>query len=375
MRERRIKRLILCSVCLCAAALMPMIAALSCYAENYPDLSKVEPSLYYPDNQQFFHRPGTGFVLISTDSLSSTKAALLDSGGNLDYSCVRDATAIKFVYQAAALCGNYLYLAGMSPTAADCAKIGRLDLSSGKCIINNVLGVSCDFTRDFSADAQGRVFLVTAAAGTQIDESMPASLFLFDGAHNNGTISPQKPEPASSAPASSIPDSSVPVSQPSESSASEGSSSQSSSSPDEMPDDLPPVIENYDFSGPVTVEALQKELDENHLNQKLRVFTGDKKEVKSGNIGTGQIVLTTQDSKTVSTYIAVIPGDLDGSGTVTDYDCRLLYDYFTRTGTENASVLSGPYLEAAKISDENRTDKSGRSLQTGDLLKIKRLIK
>ena len=364
MRERRIKRLILCSVCLCAAALMPMIAALSCYAENYPDISKVEPSLYYPDNQQFFHRPGTGFLLISTDSLSSTKAALLDSGGKLDYGSVKDVTAIKFVYQAAALCGNYLYLAGMSP-AADCAEIGRLDLSSGKCIINNVPGVSCDFTRDFSADAQGRIFLVTAAAGTQIDGSTPASLFLFDGANNNGTISPQDPEPASS-----IPDSSVPASRPAES-----SDSSDASSPDQMPDDLPPVIENYDFSGPVTMEALQKELDENHLNQELRVFTGDKKEVKSGNIGTGQIVLTMLNGKTASAYIAVIPGDLDGSGTVTDYDCRLLYDYFTRTGTENASVLSGPYLEAAKISDENRTDKSGRSLQTGDLLKIKRLIK
>ncbi|WP_312691809.1 hypothetical protein [Caproiciproducens sp.] len=370
MRERRIKRLILCSVCLCAAALMPIVAALSCYAENYPDISKVESRLYYPDNQQFFHRPGTGFVLISTDSLSSTKAALLDNGGKLDYSSVRDVTAIKFAYQAAALCGNYLYLAGMSPAAADCAEIGRLDLSNGKCIINNVPGVSCDFTRDFSADAQGRVFLVTAAADTQIDGNTPASLFLFDGAHNNGTISPQNPEPASSVPVSS-----VPVSQPSESSDSGGSSSQSSSFPDEMPDDLPPVIENYDFSGPVTMEALQKELDENHLNQKLRVFTGDKKEVKSGNIGTGQIVLTTLNGKTASAYIAVIPGDLDGSGTVTDYDCRLLYDYFTRTGTENASVLSGPYLKAAKISDENWTDKSGRSLQTGDLLKIKKLIK
>lgn len=367
MRERRIKRLILCSVCLCAAALTSMVAALSCYAENYPDISKVEPSLYYPDNQQFFHRPGTGFVLISTDSLFSTKAALLDSGGKLDYGSVRDVTAMKFVYQAAALCGNYLYLAGMSPAAADCAEIGRLDLSNGKCIINNVPGVSCDFTRDFSADAQGRIFLVTAAAGTQIDGSTPASLFLFDGANNNGTISPQNPEPASSVPVSSTPDSG-----PSDSS---GASSQYSSSPAEIPDDLPSVIDNYDFPGPVTMEALQKDLDENHLNQKLRVFTGDKKEVKSGNIGTGQIVLTTLNGKTASAYIAVIPGDLDGSGTVTDYDCRLLYDYFTRTGTENASVLSGPYLEAAKISDENRTDKSGRSLQTGDLLKIKRLIK
>nr|WP_319489904.1 hypothetical protein [uncultured Caproiciproducens sp.] len=363
MRNQRTKRLILCFICMCIAVLMPMLAALSCYAENYPDIGTIDPNLYYSEKQQFFHRPASGFALISTNSSTTTLAALLDSNGNLDYSSVRGATAIKFVYEAASLCGNYLYLAGMSPSTANCAEIGRLDLSTGKCIINNVPDVICDFTREFSADANGKVLLVTAAAGTEVDENTYASLYLFDSEHNNGNISRQDPEPSSSAPASSIPDT-VSSEVPPESAPSS-----------DMPEDLPSTIENYNFTGPVTMESLQNELDENGLGQKLRVFTNDKKEVKSGNIGTGQIVLTTLNGKTISAYTAVVPGDLDGSGTVTDYDCRLLYTYFTLTGTGNESVLSGPYLEAAKISDESHTDKSGRSLSTGDLLKIKKLIK
>ncbi|WP_444659270.1 hypothetical protein ACRQV7_02290 [Caproiciproducens sp. R2] len=368
MRDRRKKRLMLCIICVCAAALMPMIAALSCYAEDYPDISKIDSNLYYPDNQQFFRRPGTGFVLISSNA-SSTRTALLDSDGNLDYGSVRGPTVIKFVYEAACLSGNYLYLAGMSPSAANCAVIGRLDLSDGKCIVNNILSVSCDFSRNFSADAQGRVTLVIVPYGEQLDAGTPASSFLFDGANNNGNISPEPPGPDSSSPSSEAPDSSAP-----ESGVPDPGSSSSSPS-DQIPADLPSVMENYDFPGPVTLEALQGEMAEVNPDQSLRVFTADKKEIKGGNIGTGQTIVTMQGGKTAGAYIAVIPGDLDGSGTVTDYDCRLLYEYFIQTGAGDTPSLSGPYLEAAKISDESGADRSGRSLQTGDLLKIKKLIK
>ncbi|MBW7571196.1 hypothetical protein [Caproiciproducens faecalis] len=367
MKIRRLRRMIFGLVCLCAAILVPLTVA--CYAEDYPDISAVEPSLYYADRQQFFHRPGTGFVLISTDSLSSTKAALLDSGGKLDYSSVRGPTSIKFAYEAACLCGNYLYLAGNSPVTENCALIGRLDLSTGKCILNQVLNVRCDFSRDFSADDRDRVTLVTVPAGEQINAGTPAAAFLFDAAHNNGVISPQAPDPEPSssepeAPASSAPESSAPE-----------SSAPTSSSVNEMPADLPSKIENYDYPGPVTVEGLQSELDANGLNQNLRVFSSNQKEIKSGTIGTGHTVVVMKDGKTVSACTAVIPGDLDGSGTITDYDCRLLYEYFTQTEVGGTPTLSGPYLEAAKISDDSLADKSGRGLQTGDLLKIKKLIK
>ncbi|MGX8700594.1 hypothetical protein [Caproiciproducens sp.] len=363
MGNRRRKRLILCILCMCAAALMPMIAALSCYAEDYPDIGKIDSNLYYPDNRQFFRRPGTGFVLISSNA-SSTRAALLDSDGNLDYGSVRGATVIKFAYEAACLSGNYLYLAGMSPSTANCAVIGRLDLSGGKCIVNNIPNVSCDFSRNFSADAQGRVTLVTVPCGGQPDTGTPASFFLFDGANNNGNISPETPGPDSSSPSSEAPESGVP-----------NPVSSSPAPSDEIPADLPSVMENYDFAGPVTLETLQGELAEVNPDQNLRVFTADKKEIKSGNIGTGQTIVTLQGGKTAGAYVAVIPGDLDGSGTVTDYDCRLLYEYFIQTGAGDTPSLSGPYLEAAKISDESGADRSGRSLQTGDLLKIKKLLK
>ena len=369
MGDRRKKRLMLCIICVCAAALMPMIAALSCYAEDYPDISTINSDLYYPDNQRFFRRPEKGFVLISSYA-SSTRAALLDSNGDLDYSSVRVPTTIKFVYEAACLSGNYLYLAGMSPSVANCAVIGRLNLSDGKCIVNNILNVSCDFSRNFSADAQGRVTLVTVPYGEQLDAGTPASFFLFNG-RNDETITPEPPDPESSSPSSEAPDSSAPQSDAPD----PGSSSPSSSPSDEIPVSLPPVMENYDFPGPVTLEALQSEIAEINPDQSLRVFTADKKEIKSGNIGTGQTIVTMQGDKTAGAYIAVIPGDLDGSGTVTDYDCRLLYEYFIQTGAGDTPSLSGPYLEAAKISDGSGADRSGRSLQTGDLLKIKKLIK
>ncbi len=370
MENHRRKRLILCIICACAAALMPITAALSCYAEDYPDISKIDSDLYYPDNQRFFRRPGAGFVLISSSS-SSTRAALLDSSGNLDYGSVRVPTTIKFVYAAACPSGNYLYLAGMSPSVANCAVIGRLDLSDGKCIVNNIPNVSCDFSRDFSADEQGGVTLVTVPCGGQLDANTPASLLLFDGAHNNGYISPEPPDPNPGSTSSEAPDSSAPQS----GSPDPDSSSPSSSPSDEIPVDLPSVMENYDFPGPVTLEGLQGEMTEINPGQRLRVFTADKREIRSGNIGTGQTIVTMQGDKTAAAYIAVIPGDLDGSGTVTDYDCRLLYEYFTQIGTGDTPSLTGPYLEAAKISDESGADRSGRGLQTGDLLKIKKLIK
>ncbi len=362
MRNPRAKRLIFCSLFL--AILISTVAVLSCHAEDYPDISKINPNFYLNANQQFFHRPDSGYALISTDSSSITMASLLNSNGDLDYGCIDKAIIVKFSYEKASLCGNFLYISGRAPDDDGCVEIERIDLNNGKCLMNKVINVDCDFTRDFSVDENGRISLVTVPIGSVIKPDTSASIYIFDSEHNNVSIDPQPADTASSDLSES--------SNTTQSTASSTTSSTASSQQSEE-NDSPPARLNFD--GPVTVESLQKELDANALGQKLRVFTVDKKEVKGGNIGTGQIVETVLNGKTESRYTAVIPGDLDGTGTVTEDDCQILYKYFTKSPALGSSVLSGPFFDAAKINNDKKIDPTRQELHPSDLLKIKKLIK
>ncbi|MDF2632772.1 MAG: hypothetical protein K0Q85_1368 [Caproiciproducens sp.] len=382
MGNPRAKRIVLCSLLL--VILISSVTALSGHAENYPDIGNISQTLYLSGNQQFFHRPGDGYVLISTDFSSKTMVSLLDSNGNLDYSCGRKAISLKFAYQKAALYGNFLYLAGWAPDISGCVAIERIDLTAGKYLLNKIIKVDCDFTKNFSVDENG-ISLLTVPAGNPIDASTIASLYIFDSEHDGTCIEAQARAPVSSVPsASSGTDSIVStassvtsgIGSESSSAASTASgivSAPSSAAPSQQPDETKPST--FHFHGPVTVASLQKELDANALGQQLRVLTADHKEVKDGSIGTGSIVETILNGKTESRYTAVIPGDLDGTGTVTEYDCQILYNYFTKTSALRPSVLSGPYFEAALLSNTNTIDSSRSELHPGDILKIKKLIK
>lgn len=368
MGNPRAKRIILCSLLL--VIIISSVAALSGYAENYPDIGNINQTLYLNGNQQFFHRPGSGYALISTDFSSKTMVSLLDSNGNLDYSCGRKAISLKFVYEGAAQYGSFLYLAGWAPDTSDCVEIEQIDLITGKYWLNKIIKVNCDFTKNFSVDENG-ISLLTVPAGNPIDSSMIASLYIFDSEHEDACIQAQASAPVSSTQSASSGTTSS-VSEASSVTSSIVSESSDSSNTASSIVSEPPT---FHFYGPVTVAALQKELDANALGQQLRVLTADHKEVKDGNIGTGSIVETILNGKTENRYTAVIPGDLDGTGTVTEYDCQILYNYFTKASTLRPSVLSGPYLEAALLSDTNSIDSSRCELHPGDILKIKKLIK
>ncbi|MCY1713277.1 hypothetical protein [Caproiciproducens galactitolivorans] len=352
MNHKHKSRLFLCLLFL-YIAILPVTAALTGFAENYPEIDTIDYSLYLSGKYQFFHRPDGGFALISSDGNLKSMASLLDRDGNSDSSCATPSQYLNYVYENTSLYGDSLYLIGMERNSDSNAVVSRLNLKTGKLIHNRILGCTFDFTRDFRAEADGEFSLVIAPIGQEIDDDTKASIFHFDETVNNGMITPEKPKPESSESPGSA--------------ASEPPSSSSASS--DPAADLPASIEPYRFEKPVTVEALQAALDANKKGEKIRVLSSEnKKEITSGPVGTGRIIQTIANGKTETVYIAVIPGDLDGSGTVTDYDYRLLCDYFTQAAAGGTPVLSGPYLEAASLS-------GGKQPETGDLLKIKRLSK
>lgn len=348
MNEKRKSHFMLCLL-IFYIMILPVTAALTCFAKNYPALEDIDPSLYLPEKQQFFHRPDGGFVLLSSDGSQKTMAALLDEDGSMDFSCDRPTQTLKYVYEKASPYGDFLYIVGMELNSDANALIYRLNMKNGERVYNRILGYTFDFTRDFYAEADGKLSLVTAPAGQTIDAGTKASVYRFQ--ETNGlSITPEAPEPEPG-------------------SGSAASDAPAPSTPSEPAAELPSSIRTHRFEKPVTIEALQAALDANKQGEKLRVLSPEgKTEIKSGPVGTGQIVQTILNGKTETAYIAVIPGDLDGSGTVTDYDYRLLCDYFTQTAAGGSAVLSGPYLEAATLS-------GGKMPETGDLLKIKRLIK
>ncbi|WP_277669034.1 hypothetical protein [Caproiciproducens galactitolivorans] len=348
MNKKRKSHFLLCLL-IFFIMILPVTAALTCFAENYLALEDVDPSLYLPEKHLFFHRPDGGFVLLSSDGSQKTMAALLDKDGGMDLSCSRPVQNLKYVYEKASPYGDFLYIVGMELNSDSNALIYRLNMKTGERIYNKILGCTFDFTRDFHAEADGKLSLVTAPAGQTIDAGTKASVYRFQET-NGMSITSEAPEP-----------------EPGPGSAS--SDAPASSAPSEPAAELPSSIQTYRFEKPVTIEALQSALDANKQGGKVRVLSAeDRTEIKSGPLGTGQIVQTILSGKTETAYIVVIPGDLDGSGTVTDYDYRLLCDYFTQTAAGGSAVLSGPYLEAATLS-------GGKLPETGDLLKIKRLIK
>lgn len=360
MGHSRARRLLCCFLLL--SIIICSFAALSGNAQDYPNIADIYPTLYLTDSQQFFHRTG-GYVLISTDSSSKTLASLLDSSGELDTACVQKPIVIKFAYQKVALYGDILYLVGNAAGKAHYVDIERINLCTGEYKMNVISSVDCDYSRGFNADANENLSLVTGPSGVVINPTTPVSHYLFDVQQDGIFLYPQPDEPASSSTASAV--TSVLSSTVSASPSSEVAS---------QPDSEPP-LSPFPFDQQVTVESLQKELDANGLGQKLHVFSQDNIECKSGCIGTGQIIKTYLGDKLENQYTAVIPGDLDGTGTVTEKDLQILYTYFTKFPSSGSPILSGTFFEAAKISSDLKIDASRSTLLPSDLLKIKKLEK
>lgn len=357
MGNKRTKRLIACLLLFTVLTLA--VAGLSGHAEAYPDISNLDSNYYLPDNRQFFHRPDGGFALASTNSSGRTMVTLLDASGNVDESQGAATYNLSFVYEKAFACGEFLYLAGQGLNASHSVELFRVGLISPSRVYNNIVNVSCDLSRGFSADADGNIFLVTVPYGSELSSSSPFWVYAFQadsyGASCSGTPVPNSP--SSSAP------SETPSSAPSSGSSSAApGSSQESSAPSSTPASQPEA-KPYFFSGPITVESLQQQLDTDGRGAKVRVTGVNGNLLATGSVGTGSIVEVLLNGQAESRIKAVVPGDLTGTGSVTEQDSRILYEHVT-----NLSGLSGLYFQAADINKNGKVD-------PGDMLKIKSMIK
>ncbi len=361
-------------VIVCISILLPIIIAVSSYAENYPDINNIDKKFYYNTDYQFFRRPNSGYVLLSTNKINKSMAALLDENGDFDYSSAFKPTSINFVYENTSLCKNYLYIIGKLPKPSKGVTIGRLDLSNGRLIVNKIIDVECDFSREFTSDTDGKLTIYTAPLGQDINDISVPNVYIFDGEHMNISLSPQPSE------INSEPDKNNPDEQNDDNSETDNTDTEKGGEKNKEPEFIPSdktslTPQNYYFDTPVTIDSLQSVLDENSLGQKLHVVSTNNQEVKQGYIGTGMTIKTLNKKEVETVYTAVVAGDLDGLGTVTNNDYRILYDYLTQPSSDKKEILSGPFYEAAKITDDLKADKSDRKLHTSDLLKIKKLIK
>jgi len=358
MENKRIKRLITCLLVL--TVMVAAVTVITCSAESYPNVSNLDSSYLLPDNQQIFHRPNDGFVVASTNSYDQTIVTMLDASGNPDETLSNAAFYFNFVYVKAAVCGEFIYIAAEDPNTNQGLLIYRLGLVSPSRVYNKILNVSCDFNRGFNVDADGNLFLVTVPYGNELNSSSPFWVYSFqansNGAACSGTQVPDSAPSSSEVPSAAAPSSasnSVPVS----SSESSVPSSSNNSEPN-VPDAKP-----YVFSGPITVETLQQQLDSDGRGATVRVTDTNGSLITNGSVGTGSIVEVLLDGRIESRIIAVVPGDLTGTGTVTAQDNRILYEHVT-----NQAGLNGFYFQAADLNNNSKVD-------PGDMLKIKSMIK
>ena len=84
--------------------------------------------------------------------------------------------------------------------------------------------------------------------------------------------------------------------------------------------------------------------------------------IESGNIGTGTVIELLTDDRVIDRLVALVKGDLVGSGNITSRDERLLYAHLN-----SDSNLSDVYLQAADLDGNNTVD-------TSDLLLLKKLV-
>ena len=97
-------------------------------------------------------------------------------------------------------------------------------------------------------------------------------------------------------------------------------------------------------------------------NSELLVKKPNGSTQKSGVVGTGVLVNAVRDSSILDTLTVVVYGDVDGTGTVTSTDVRLLYDHLIQK-----TPLDGIFYTAADL-DQNGT------VETVDLVLLKKRL-
>lgn len=351
MKKKRVSRRFLSLF-----VLIPALVSVSCIfarAEAYPDISGLGKLYVLTDNRQFFSRPGGGWILVSADA-SRTAVTPLKADGTPDCS---SGTILPFVYRAAAAGGAYLYLTGSAATPLNSLLIYRYAMAAGGMIKNVTPPVSCDFSRGMRADADGNVVLATVPYGEAPGGSFPLVSYQFvalNGATCSGT--PVEEPVSSPAPASSLAEpSSAPSAASSAVSSATSSAPQSAPEPESSaPASSVPAGEPqaYRFACAVTAEQLRQTLAEQNLGQTVRVTAPGGGEITAGPVGTGCLFTVSRTGQPDCAYIAVVPGDLTGTGAPGGESRALLYAYLNneplfparrwRRRTWTATVRSAP---------------------------------
>lgn len=340
MSDTQAKRLIL----LISILLPVLIMAIPlCRADNFPDISKIDQSYVLNNKHQFFIKD-SGYVLVSTDSVKETLITILNSKGKPDKNAAI-ATSVPFAYEQAVQSGDYLYLVGNAPNQDSCVKIARFQITGCNLVQNEIDGVQCDFTRGFHVEDDGSFFLVTVPYGTEINSLSPFRKYVFDPNHEDARCA-ERTITNSDFTSNSGSKPAVPSSNAKESEESYNNTN----------------TRTYVFEEAVTIEALRNLLDCEEEDAAIRVTAPDGTVLKSGNVGTGFTIEILRNGQVESRITAVIPGDLTGSGKITEQDSVLLYEHIT-----NQRQLTGLFLQAADMNGDGKID-------TSDMLRIKKLI-
>lgn len=391
MEAKKRRLLILCTLLLSLSAAAALLV--TGRAASVPDLSLLSDDYLLNDNRQVFPLGDAGYAVLSSDSRSCSYVALVDRAG-----VPLDDKAVKFTfpYQNAALCGENIYLAGYSAGSERDLSVGRLHVPDRKKTVNRIPDTVCDFSRGFFAEAGEKLYLATSPYGAEAEPGSPFYRYIFAANVSNASLTgvpvpgyrPDPPDsseplpsgasssmPSSSGPSASSDPSSVPSSSlPSSSVPSAPSSALPPSSVPSSPSGSIPDVSSgggsggsssaplYRFGGTVTVETLQAQLDAEGRGASVRVTGADGGVITAGKVGTGALVEVLRGGRTDSRVTALIPGDLTGTGTVTQQDSLLLYGYFTGRQT-----LNGLFLQAADLNADG-------SVNTSDLLQIKSRI-
>ncbi len=360
--SKQIKRLSVCFFML--FVMIVAVTYVTSRAETTPDISSLDPSYYQPYNQRFFAKQGGGYLMTSTDNAYMSMVTLLDAAGNLDDSLGSSTVRVSFPYIEAAVCGDNLYLVGTNPDNSKDLQICRFSTKDGRRIYNQIIDVSYDLSRGFHADESGNLTLVTVSYGSELTETSPFWIYAFR-ADANGANCVGVPVPAeeSSAPPSSTVSSATASSSDSGDSSLESSAASSASSAEPNdPQPVNPSAEPYVFAGPVTVESLQLQLDSDGRGAAVRVIAPNGSQVISGMVGTGCEIEVLRNGQVESCVTAVIPGDLIGTGDVTEQDYRFLYEHII-----HQQELNGIFFQAADLNHDGKLD-------TRDMLKIKSMM-
>ncbi len=357
--KKRLRRFGAIAVCWAVlTVLVTLLGAASGTQEDLPDLSRIDSLYILPENQTLLPASDGGYFAVTSDGVSKTYLAKLTASSsgwqvqllqNFFPAYERVLTADESLYLLFSVTD---LLEEASEKTAPAIQITRCRVGTGEIEGRIIRNAVCDYTRACRAEDGGRLCLVTAPPLEEITDATPISVYRFDSADYELSVSETMPQEGGETP---DPDSSDPP--PPESSGSDPNPEDSS-----LPEKDPPVESNFHlFDGPVTVT----EMEQFYLEQTggiVQVTAADGTRKLKGRVVTGDVVDVWIGGSLDSRVIACIPGDLTGRGKADSNDVQRLYEFLT----------NGVYLSdaAATAADLNRDD----VLDTGDLLLLKNLV-